>query len=156
MRSMDDATIRRAGGDDAEAVAGVLIRSRRDAGAAIPPGVHPDHAVRDWVRTVVIPQHETWLAEDLDGAPVGVLVLHDGWIDQLYIEAARTGQGLGARLVALAKERCPGGLQLWTFASNTAAQRFYRRHGFVVAEETDGAGNEEQAPDVRFVWAPSR
>ncbi|WP_327002107.1 GNAT family N-acetyltransferase [Dactylosporangium sp. NBC_01737] len=50
------------------------------------------------------------------------------------------------------KSRRPAGLQLWTFASNTAAQRFYLRHGFVVAETTDGSLNEERAPDIRFVW----
>jgi ribosomal protein S18 acetylase RimI-like enzyme len=63
--------------------------------------------------------------------------------------------GLGSRLVELAKSRSPEGLQLWTFVSNVAAQRFYQRHGFVVAETTDGWGNEEKEPDMRLVW-PSR
>jgi ribosomal protein S18 acetylase RimI-like enzyme len=36
--------------------------------------------------------------------------------------------------------------------TNTGAQRFYRRHGFVMAETTDGSGNEEHAPAIRFVW----
>jgi GNAT superfamily N-acetyltransferase len=93
-----------------------------------------------------------WLAEDAGGRALGVLVLHDDWVDQLYVEGDSTGQGLGSRLLELAKSRRPDGLQLWTFASNTAAQRFYLRHGFVVAETTDGSGNEEQAPDIRFVW----
>jgi hypothetical protein len=32
-------------------------------------------------------------------------------------------------------------------------KRFYRRHGFAVAETTDGSRNEERAPDIRFVWS---
>jgi ribosomal protein S18 acetylase RimI-like enzyme len=64
-----------------------------------------------------------------------------------------TGRGLGSRLVELAKARRPTGLQLWTFTANIRAQRFYERHGFVLAETTSGSGNEEQAPDSRFVWA---
>lgn len=160
MRPMDPshtghvaaATLRRAVPEDAGAVADVLIGSRRAAGDAIPPAVHPDEETREWVRTVVVPDREVWLAEGAGNSPLGVLVLHDDWVDQLYVAPARTGMGLGSRLIELAKSRRPGGLQLWTFASNTAAQRFYLRHGFVVAETTDGAGNEEQAPDIRFVW----
>jgi GNAT superfamily N-acetyltransferase len=149
---VDSATVRRAGSADAPAVADVLIDSRRAAGDAIPPTAHSDDEMREWVGAVVIPGREVWLAEDAGGRALGVLVLHEDRVDQLYIEADCTGLGLGSRLVELAKSRRPHGLQLWTFLSNTAAQRFYLRHGFVVAETTDGAGNEEQAPDVRFVW----
>ncbi|HEY1625475.1 MAG TPA: MmcQ/YjbR family DNA-binding protein [Streptosporangiaceae bacterium] len=58
------------------------------------------------------------------------------------------------RLLDLAKRRRPGGLQLWTFESNVRARRFYARHGFTVEERTDGSGNEERAPDMRYVWGP--
>lgn len=62
---------------------------------------------------------------------------------------------LGDRFVALAKQRRPDGLQLWTFQVNGPARRFYERHGFAAVEETDGAGNEEREPDVRYVWRPA-
>ncbi|GIJ75515.1 hypothetical protein Voc01_104320 [Virgisporangium ochraceum] len=146
------AALRRAGVDDARMVADVLIGSRLAAGDAIPPGVHSDAETREWVRTVVIPEREVWLAEDADGVPLAVMVLDGDRVDQLYVAPGFTGMGLGSRLVEHAKARRPAGLQLWTFVTNTAAQRFYLRHGFVVAEATDGSGNEEQAPDVRFVW----
>jgi GNAT superfamily N-acetyltransferase len=148
-------TSRRAGPADAATVADLLIHSRRGAGDAIPPPVHSDAEVREWVATVVMPEREVWLAEDHDGRPLAVLVLDGDWIDQLYVDPAFTGRGLGSRLVGLAKSRRPGGLQLWTFASNTGAQRFYTRHGFTEAETTDGSGNEEKAPDIRYVWAPA-
>ncbi|MEV4512252.1 GNAT family N-acetyltransferase [Dactylosporangium sp. NPDC049525] len=150
--SMGAATPRRAVIEDAGAVADVLILSRRAAGDAIPAGVHSDAEVREWIRTVVIPQREVWLMEDADSRPLGVLVLDEDWVDQLYVAPACTGMGLGSRLIELAKSRRPAGLQLWTFVTNTAAQRFYLRHGFTVAETTDGSGNEEKAPDIRFVW----
>jgi len=56
--------------------------------------------------------------------------------------------------VQLAKERLAGGIELWTFQVNEAAARFYERHGFVAAERTDGAGNEERSPDIRYTWQP--
>ena len=46
----------------------------------------------------------------------------------------------------------PHGLRLWTFASNTGAQRFYARHGFVEVRRTDGRDNEERAPDVLYAY----
>ena len=57
-------------------------------------------------------------------------------------------------LVTHAKTRYPAGLGLWTFQVNSAAVRFYRRHGFRETLRTDGSHNEEQEPDVRMEWTP--
>jgi GNAT superfamily N-acetyltransferase len=149
---VDSATCRRAESDDAQAVADLYIRARRAAVGPIPASVHSDAETHEWISTVVIPEREVWLMEDADNQPLAVLILDGDWVDQLYVEPTCTGMGLGSRLIELAKCRRPAGLQLWTFVTNTGAQRFYRRHGFVVAETTDGSGNEEQAPDVRFTW----
>jgi hypothetical protein len=54
-------------------------------------------------------------------------------------------------LLDLAKERRPGGLDLWTFQANAGARRSYERHGFAATSTTDG-DNEEAAPDVRYHW----
>ena len=137
---------------DAGQVAEVWLRSF----AAALPGVrraHSDDEVRRWVAGVLLPTCDVWVAED-DGAVVGVLALTDGWLDQLYLDPDRRGQGIGDRFVALAKGRQPRGLQLWTFQVNEPARRFYLRHGFVEVERTDGARNEEREPDVRLVWEP--
>jgi len=163
MRSMSavetgeagSAALRRAGSDDARAVADVLIRSRQASVGSIPAAVHSDDEIREWVKTVVIPEREVWVAVSAEGQAMAVLVLDDGWIDQLYVDPPWTGLGLGTRLVELAKSRRQAGLQLWTFVTNVGARRFYERHGFVVAEMTDGSGNEEKQPDIRFVWAGS-
>ena len=103
----------------------------------------------------VLEEQEVWLAFAADGVLLGLMVLDGDWLGQLYVDPAWTGCGLGARFVELAKRRRPGGLQLWTFVSNVRAQRFYQRHGLTVEERTDGSGNEEKAPDLRYVWRPS-
>ncbi len=83
---------------------------------------------------------------------VGVLVLDASWVDQLYVLPEAQGHGIGAHLLQLAKKRRADGLQLWVFQSNAPAIGFYLHHGFVVVESTDGAANEERAPDHRMVW----
>ena len=136
---------------DAAAVADVWLRSS-DAALPTVRRAHPDDEVRGWVREVLLPRHDAWVAEA--GAVVGVLALSEGWLDQLYLDPDWRGRGIGDRFVALAQQRQPSGLQLWTFRVNAPAQRFYERHGFVAVECTDGSGNEEREPDVRYVWRP--
>ncbi|WP_445524249.1 GNAT family N-acetyltransferase [Streptomyces cyslabdanicus] len=151
---MSGVVLRRAGEADAGAAADVWLRSF----AAALPGVvrpHSDDAVRTWFRELVVPRLETWVAEAADGSGVvGVMVLDDDVLEQLYLAPDWRGRGLGDRFVALAKERRPEGLSLWTFQVNRPAHRFYERHGFVSVEYTDGGKNEEREPDVRYVWRP--
>jgi len=47
-------------------------------------------------------------------------------------------------------------LYLWTFQRNAPARRFYESRGFVMAEETDGAGNEAKEPDAPYLWTRNR
>ncbi len=141
--------LRRATVDDAGAVADVFLDSFHATYDF--PLAHPDDEVRTWIRERLIPNDEVWVLDD-GGAIVGLLALAPGWIEQLYIAPGRLGQGLGSRLVELAKARKPEALQLWTFQVNERARRFYERHGFVVAETTDGSGNQEGQPDVRYEW----
>ncbi|HET6211949.1 MAG TPA: GNAT family N-acetyltransferase [Micromonosporaceae bacterium] len=150
--------LRRAEPAHAAAVADVWLRSFATALPTV-RRAHSDDEVRAWFRDVVVPEHETWIAL-ADGEPAGMMVLRGGsrsttsWLDQLYLAPSWRGRGLGDRFVDLAKERRPDGLQLWTFQVNGPACRFYERHGFIAAERTDGAGNEEREPDVRYVWHP--
>ena len=146
-------TFRRADGDDAGEVASLYLEARRAAVPAIPPAVHSDESIVAFVTSKVIPTFETWVAVE-DHAIVGLLALHDDWIEQLYLLPGRTAQGIGSRLMTLAKERRPAGLQLWVFQSNVRAIAFYERHGFVAEESTDG-DNEEGEPDVRMRWDPA-
>jgi GNAT superfamily N-acetyltransferase len=142
---------RQASPGDGRAVAELWLRSRRASIPAIPPPVHSDAEVRDYFEHVVLPKGETWVLESSTGDPVALLVLAAGWIEHLYVDPEWTGRGLGSRLVAQAKRLSPDGLELWTFASNAGARRFYERHEFIAVGSTDG-DNEEGAPDVRYRW----
>lgn len=137
---------------DAPECAQVFLRSRA-FGLPEVPLVHDERDVRRWMADEVVGRTDMWVA-DLDGTIVGLLVLSPGWIEHLYLDPAWMGRGLGDRFVALARERHPAGLRLWAFQVNGRARRFYARHGFVEEELTDGAGNEERAPDVRLEWRP--
>jgi len=57
------------------------------------------------------------------------------------------------RIMSLATLR-PDGFQFWVFEQNDRARRFYEAHGAVAVEFTDGSGNEEKTPDVRYEWRP--
>ncbi|MFE9610566.1 GNAT family N-acetyltransferase [Streptomyces sp. NPDC006012] len=157
MSAGADATgvvLRRAVASDALAAADVWLRSYD---AALPTVVRPrsDDDVRNYFRNVVVPLREAWVAEvAAGGGIVGVMVLNGGLLSQLYLDPGWRGRGIGDRFVGLAKERSPGGLTLWAFQVNKPAHRFYERHGFAAVEFTDGSGNEEREPDVRYVWQP--
>lgn len=143
--------LRRGTSADAKSAAKVYLRARRHAVPEIPPLVHSEDEVGRWMQRV-LDEQETWLAVADDGRLLGLMVLDGDWVEQLYLDPDWTGRGLGTRFVELAKQRRPDGLQLWTFESNVRAQRFYERHGFSAEERTDGSGNEEQAPDLKYVW----
>ncbi len=142
--------LRRARPDEANVVADLWIRSRKASVPSNPPSIHDDDDVRNHFSTVVFPDQEVWVAERA-GEVVGLMALHEGWVEHLHVEPAVTSQGIGSRLIDLAKERHPDSLDLWTFQSNAGARRFYERHGFVVVAMTDG-DNEEGEPDVHFRW----
>ena len=144
--------VRRGTKADARAAADLWLRAREAALDVIPPPIHSADDVRSWFASHVVRETELWVAEGPADTLLGILVLEGSWVDQLYVEPAMTGHGIGADLLQLAKRERPLGLRLWTFASNTRAQRFYERHGFVEARRTDGRDNEESAPDILYVW----
>ncbi|MGA6971241.1 MAG: GNAT family N-acetyltransferase [Candidatus Binatus sp.] len=86
-----------------------------------------------------------------DGEIAGFCAFTPGWVNYLYVLPKYQGSGIGSRLLHQAKSE-NAELQLWTFQQNQKARNFYERHGFKPVEETDGAGNEEKQPDVRYVW----
>ncbi len=146
-------TFRRAIAADAASAADVFLDSFHATYDF--PLAHTDAEVRGWVRDRLIPTLEAWVAVD-DGQVVGLMALAPGWLEQLYVAADRLGEGIGGGLLALAKERQPDGLLLWTFQVNERARRFYERNGFVVVQFGDEAKNEERQPDVQYEWKQAR
>jgi 8-oxo-dGTP pyrophosphatase MutT (NUDIX family)/GNAT superfamily N-acetyltransferase len=155
LRAMQPGTprLRPARNGDAAGMARVLVRSRAYALPDV-PSVHAEREIVPWCADELIGHLDVWVA-DIDDVVVGLMALSDGWIEQLYLDPAWIGRGLGEQFLRIAVQRQPAGLQLWTFQVNLAAQRFYARHGFREVERTDGAGNEERAPDLRMQLDPS-
>ena len=118
------------------------------------PVCHDAAATADFLAAEVT-RLTTWVARDAAGHLAGFIMFDTGWVDHLYIAPGMQGQGLGRRLLqqALADSQPR---QLWCFAANTAARRFYETAGFVAVESTDGRHNEEGRPDVRYHYAGNR
>jgi GNAT superfamily N-acetyltransferase len=76
-------------------------------------------------------------------------------VEQLYVHPDWIGRGVGRELLELAKRQRPDGLELYCFAANDRARRFYERNGFVAVAFGDGSGNMERQPDVLYRWHPA-
>lgn len=61
---------------------------------------------------------------------------------------------MGTALLKVAMDRCSDGLQLWVFQKNEGAPQLYERHGFELAELTNGDRKAVHEPDARYVWTP--
>ena len=147
--------LRAATAADAASVAHVLIETRREL-MPFAPSAHSDADVRRWVRDTLIPSGGVTVAV-VEDAVAGVLAVSDqagvAWIDQLYVHPTQVARGIGRILLmhALATLRQPAQpWQLYTFQANHHARAFYERHGFSAVAFSDGAGNEEQRPDVLY------
>lgn len=98
----------------------------------------------------MIEQDWVTVAEEEAGV-VGFLARNGAEIHALYLAQAARGQGIGHRLLERAKSG-QAELSLFTFQANTGAQRFYERHGFIEVARSDGADNDENLPDIKYLW----
>ncbi|MFJ9314695.1 GNAT family N-acetyltransferase [Pimelobacter simplex] len=143
-----DLLLRPATPADVPGIAAVQVAAR--ARAAMPPGRHAPDEIRAYL-TERFGAAENWVAES-GGALVGYARFTRTWLDDLYVDPAHQGQGVGGALLDLVKARHPGGFSLWVFEQNLPARAFYAARGLVEREHTDGAENEERAPDLRMEW----
>jgi putative acetyltransferase len=141
-------TIRLAAPADLTQIAAIFSRSIR----MIPflPKLHTDEEDLAFWRDVVMAEQTVHVAES-DGVFGGVLADHEGFVTMLYVDPDRVRQGAGSALMTHAQARL-NAIQLWCFQQNKPARALYERHGFIAAAFTDGSGNEEKTPDVRYVW----
>ncbi|WP_377323217.1 GNAT family N-acetyltransferase [Pimelobacter simplex] len=133
---------------DVPGIAAVQVAAR--ARAAMPPGLHGPDDIRAYLAER-FGAAENWVAES-GGAVVGYARFTRTWLNDLYVDPAHQGQGVGGALLDLVKARHPGGFSLWVFEQNLPARAFYAARGLVEREHTDGAENEERAPDLRMEW----
>jgi hypothetical protein len=145
-------TIRRADSADAEGIAEVFLEAR--ATMDYLPDLESADETREFIRHI-LGEREVFVAVRED-RPVGFVCLHGEWLEHLYVHPECFNMQTGTQLLERAKAIRPDGFQLWVFQQNEGARRFCERHGCAIARLTDGRGNEENLPDVLYVWPPTR
>jgi GNAT superfamily N-acetyltransferase len=150
----EELSIRLATAEDAPAVADLYTAARVHAVPQMPPALHTNAEDRAYVARRMSEDDVTvWVAEQ-DGEILGFAHCTPTFLDGLYILPERKGQGIGSLLLDVVDATHPDGYELWVFESNIGARRLYERRGLVEVERTDGAGNEEKAPDIRMARRP--
>ncbi|MET2830093.1 GNAT family N-acetyltransferase [Mesorhizobium shangrilense] len=113
------------------------------------PVIHTPAEDLAFIRDIVLPRQQVTVAQTGEKI-VGFIAVSGEWVEQLYLDPAWTGQGIGSRLLKDATASLPV-VKLHCFQSNTDAQRFYERHGFRAESFGDGTKNEEGLPDILYV-----
>lgn len=137
---------------DIDAIAAVLWASYRTL--TFLPMLHTEAEGRSFIANVIFRECEVIVAED-DSGIVSFLARRGEEVRLLYTRPDRIGRGAGTQLIEAAIATGVSALELWCFQANTRARRFYEARGFHAIRFTDGAGNEEKTPDVRYRWEPA-
>jgi ribosomal protein S18 acetylase RimI-like enzyme len=143
--------IRRATESDVDRIAAVFGRSF--ATLEFLPKLHTAEEDRAHL-TGVVAEQDVWVAED-EGEIVGFIALKDDLGTFFYVTPEAHRRGIGSALFEHVQGERPAGFTFWVFQANEAARAFYEKRGCVPVEFTDGAGNEEKTPDVRYEWRPA-
>lgn len=146
-----EVTLRRAAFNDADAIATIHERSRREAMPWLPI-VQTALQTRGWIARTVLKDNDVWVAVDPTGKILGYAAWRDGWLNHLYVHPTSQRRGIGGMLLRRAKLAMPKGFLCWVFQRNEAARLFYEKHGCIAVKETDGSHNEEREPDVQYEW----
>src|SRR5262249_38834795 len=80
-------------------------------------------------RDVILLKSQVWVATE-SGNVLGLLALHDGFVEQLYVDPPAWRRGVGRDLLAHAMQLFPAGLSLYTHQKNARARAFYESLGF--------------------------
>jgi ribosomal protein S18 acetylase RimI-like enzyme len=147
----DPLTMRPVEPADTHAVGDVFLAAL--AGMTYLPDLFTEEETRTFIREVLLPKNEVWVAED-DGRVIGFLGLYGDILSHLWVHPDQQNRGAGTALLALAKERRPSGLRLQVFQQNVGARRLYERHGFTLVKLADGSGNAEGEPEAFYEWRP--
>jgi ribosomal protein S18 acetylase RimI-like enzyme len=133
----------------------VVTRFWFDASEVAMPGLaarlgHTLEGAREYFRNTVVQEGGLWVYE-LNGIPVGFIVIIGDFIDRLYIDPAYHRRGIGQTLLDYARRLSPQHLWLYTHVANTNARAFYEKNGFV-AERFGISPAPESEPDVEYHW----
>ncbi|TPM91496.1 GNAT family N-acetyltransferase [Mesorhizobium sp. B2-1-3A] len=142
-----DITLRPAVGSDAAVIA-TTMRVSLNAFDWMPV-LHTPEEDLAFIRDIVLPRQQVTVAE-AGSEIVGFIAVKGDWVEQLYLDPAWAGQGIGSRLLVDSTATLPI-VKLHCFQGNTGARRFYERHGFRAEAFGDGTTNEEGLPDILYV-----
>ena len=145
----DEIQLRIALKQDLPAIHDVFVASSASPGH--PPEHRPPHEVRAWVDSLLERPGELWLACRGDEV-LGFLLLRGSWLNLLFVHPDRPARGVGSSLLELVKALRPKGFGLRVYRANTRARDFYRRHGLVELESTDGSSHDDGEPDLQMAW----
>ena len=140
--------IRRATAQDVEQIVDVFERSF--ATLDFLPKLHT-HEENLAFLAGVVDRQDVWVAER-DSRIAGFLAIDGDLGTFFYVDPGTQGEGIGTALFEHAQRERPQGFSFWAFQDNVKARHFYEKRGCVAGEFTDGSGNEEKTPDVRYWW----
>ncbi|MDX8479118.1 GNAT family N-acetyltransferase [Mesorhizobium sp. VK24D] len=113
------------------------------------PVIHTPDEDFTFIRDIVLPKQQVMVVEAGERI-VGFIAVNGDWVEQLYLDPTRTGQGIGSRLFVQATAALQV-VKLRCFQANSGARRFYERHGFRAEAFGNGSTNEEGLPDILYV-----
>jgi putative acetyltransferase len=145
-------SLRQATTDDALPVADLFTHTRTTCMGFL-PALHTADEDRAWMRSVVFPNCDVWIAE-LDGSIAGFVAVKGEMLEHLYVHPDFHNRGVGSALLEKARELMPLGFRLWVFQQNAQARRFYESNGLELVRTTEGESNEERTPDAEYAWRP--
>ena len=147
VSSFPEVALRPAIASDAPAIAKTMRASLN--ALAWMPALHTPEEDLFFIRDILLPNQQVTVAEAGE-AIVGFIAVSGEWVEQLYLDPAWTGRGIGSRLLTQATARMPL-IKLHCFQANSGARRFYERNGFRAESFGDGSTNEEGLPDILYV-----
>lgn len=98
-------------------------------------------AVYRWLERIVydpdtpLEPCEWMLVAEIDGRVVGYVAVSGSHVENLYVDPAAQGLGVGRRLLVAVEERLSGPITLRCLLVNTRARALYERCGFAVLRQ---------------------
>lgn len=148
--SMEEFELRPGFTEDLSGLVAVFLAAT--AGPEHPPETRSSEEVRGWCLSLLDRAgSELWVATRKQ-LPLGFVLLDDNWVNLLLVHPDRPARGVGAGLLDLVKAMRPDGFGLRVYQGNQRARAFYRKHGLVELELTDGSEYHDAEPDLQMAW----
>ncbi len=150
MQTEDEFELRPGSQDDLGALPEVFLSAT--AGPGHPDETRTQGEVSAWTLALLDrPGRELWVAAR-DETILGFVLLEADWVNLLFVHPHRPAHGVGAALLDLVKSLRARGFGLRVYQRNHRARAFYRKHGLIELERTDGSSYRDAEPDLQMAW----